>query len=134
GRLIWVRLLSSAARPVLWILRDELLGNPPPPAQVLPSTSSLTWRPGGSLASSHQAWSTWSPDSVLGVISSGIRCARTFCEHLTALYAVECSKNTFVPLRCAPGGCSSPLDPPYRAGPGSYSSAVTSRSSPHSVF
>src|SRR5205807_10575782 len=92
GRLIWVRLLSSAARPVLWILRDELLGNPPPPAQVLPSTSSLTWRPGGSLASSHQAWSTWSPDSVLGVISSGSRRARTFCEHLTALYAVECSK------------------------------------------
>src|SRR5437588_10635611 len=73
----------------------------PPAAHVLPSTSSLTWRRAGSLASSHQAWLTWSPDSVLGVISSGIRCARTFCEHLTALYAVECSKYQTVSV-CPP--------------------------------
>ena len=36
----WVRLLSSDARPVLWILRDELLGNPrrrpSSPVELLP--------------------------------------------------------------------------------------------------
>jgi hypothetical protein len=34
-----------------------------------------------------------SQDGVNGVISSGICCARRFCEHLTALYAVKCSEN-----------------------------------------
>jgi hypothetical protein len=90
-------------------------GGPRSPVHLLPDVVP------GSLASSRQAWSTWSPDSVLGVISSGIRCARTFCEHLTALYAVECSKTTYEALREGtgrpPGGRTSghadELVPPF---------------------
>ena len=67
---------------------------PRSPVDLLPDVA-----PGGKLGQQSPGWSTWSPDSVLGVISSGIRCDRTFCEHLTALYAVECSKNTYEVLR-----------------------------------
>src|SRR3981189_3208694 len=62
---------------------------PSSPVDLLPDLA-----PGGELGEQSPGWLTWSPDSVPGVISSGIRCARTFCEHLTALYAVECSRNT----------------------------------------
>jgi hypothetical protein len=64
-------------------------GGPSSPIDLLPDVA-----PGGKLGQQSPGWLTWSPDSVLGVISSGIRCIRTFCEHLTALYAVECSQNT----------------------------------------
>ena len=41
-----------------------------------------------------------------GPKSSGIRCARTFCEHLTALYAVECSQNPHGILRDGTGSAT----------------------------
>jgi hypothetical protein len=57
--------------------------------------------PDGKLGQQSPGVADWSPDSLLGIMSSGIRCARTFCEHLTALYAVECSQNTYEVLRKA---------------------------------
>src|SRR5260370_34667355 len=69
-------------------------GGPSSPVDLLPDVA-----PGGKLGQQSPGVVDLVPDSVLGVISSGIRCARTFCEHLTALYAVECSKNTQEVLR-----------------------------------
>src|SRR5205807_9464950 len=45
----WVRLLSSDARPALWILRDELLRNPRRRPKFSHRAPPLTWRLGGKL-------------------------------------------------------------------------------------
>jgi hypothetical protein len=91
-------------------------GGPSSPVDLLPDVA-----PGGKLGQQSPGVVDLVPDSVLGVISSGIRCTRTFCEHLTALYAVECSKNTQEVLREGTGrpprgktsGYADELVPPF---------------------
>src|SRR5260370_35308053 len=64
-------------------------GGPSSPVGLLPDVA-----PGGKLSQQSPGVVDLVPDSLLGVISSGIRCVRTFCEHLTALYPLESSNNT----------------------------------------
>src|SRR5260370_7312637 len=91
-------------------------GGPSSPVDLLPDVA-----PGGKLGQQSPGVVDNVPDSVAGVISSGIRCTRTFCEHLPALYAVECSKNTQEVLREGTGrpprgktsGYADELVPPF---------------------